>query len=624
MTRNELRPIWYHRVPTGFWCRSGNRRAFMEWLERKLRIREPEDWYQLTSGTVRRLGGTTLLSRYYGHSVHTMVSDYVPWYDFKEWLFPVAPSGFWKDAANRRRYLAWLGEKLGYHEFEDWYQLTMKDVKRNRGVTLSRMYCHPYTLLKTHFPKYEWLEWRFSSTPHNFWPDPANRRRYLEWLGNELGFQKPEDWYHLRFSDLDKTGGRSLRSFFGGCARIVMMHFPEYDWQPWRFDVTPDGFWPDPANVHRYLEWLAEELGFKKPEDWYRLRCVDMTVNHGATLLDRNGCSVATLVAAAFPEYEWDEWKFEVTPNYFWDEPANCRRYLEWLGEQLGFKEPRDWYRIQTRDFSNHRGETLLLKFNGSPSAVVKFGFPEYEWHEWLFNLTPRNFWDEPANCRRYLEWLGEQLGFKEPRDWYRIQACDFSNHSGVALLDRFNRSPSAVVRFGFPEYEWYEWLFRSTPRNFWGDPANARRYLEWLGGELGFKKMEDWYQIQLGDLFANRGSGLTRPYGNAPSLILKAMMPEYDWKEWLFARVPWGFWSDRRNRRRYLEWLAEKLGIRDRDGWGRLRTRHFFENHGTTLICAYKTSVADVLLDTFPRSHPAVKGIVGNRGMTRKRRKPR
>ena len=89
--------------------------------------RRPEDWYVLTSATVRRFGGSGLLQSYYRGSQQNMLRDYLPWYDWKEWLFPKVPGGFWMDLANCRRYLEWLGEKLGFDEPEDWYVTGRED-----------------------------------------------------------------------------------------------------------------------------------------------------------------------------------------------------------------------------------------------------------------------------------------------------------------------------------------------------------------------------------------------------------------------------------------------------------------------------------------------------------------
>ena len=36
------------------------------------------------------------------------------------------PSGFWKDEKNHKKYLLWLGKKLGYTNMEDWYNINKK------------------------------------------------------------------------------------------------------------------------------------------------------------------------------------------------------------------------------------------------------------------------------------------------------------------------------------------------------------------------------------------------------------------------------------------------------------------------------------------------------------------
>jgi len=50
-----------------------------------------------------------------------------------------------------------------------------------------------------------------------------------------------------------------------------------------------------------------------------------------------------------------------------------------------------------------------------------------------------------------------------------------------------------------FKEYE-------KAPRNFWGDPKNQRDYLTWLSQRLGYKSMEEWYDISKDIFRANYG----------------------------------------------------------------------------------------------------------------------
>jgi hypothetical protein len=238
-------------------------------------------------------------------------------------------------------------------------------------------------------------------------------------------------------------------------------------------------------------------------------------------------------------------------------------------------------------------------------------GFPEHDWHEWRFRILPNFFWDDPANVRRYLEWLGEELGFRTQKDWYRLTVDDVKTHRGSGLLIRHHHSLARIMSLYFPEHEWDEWEFRRPVRSMWDDPDFGRAYLEKLGKRLGFKEPEDWYRVKFMDFVSYQGSAMTNRFNSSPVAILRTYMPEYDWKEWLFKTPPVRWWTDREARRRYLDWLAEKLGIRSAEDWGRLRCKHFIKNRGNGLVKNYEWSVRDVLVDTFPRDHPAVRGIL-------------
>ena len=39
-------------------------------------------------------------------------------------------------------------------------------------------------------------------------------------------------------------------------------------------------------------------------------------------------------------------------------------------------------------------------------------------------------------------------------------------------------------------------WLFRPVPKGFWAKKENRLDYLLWLGGRLGYRQAQDWYQV--------------------------------------------------------------------------------------------------------------------------------
>ena len=76
-------------------------------------------------------------------------------------------------------------------------------------------------------------------------------------------------------------------------------------------------------NRRRYLDWLGQHLGLRRPEDWYRLGNRDFLQHHGHGVVKHFGYSIPALLQEYWPEYAWQEWRFASVPDGFWDEPGN-------------------------------------------------------------------------------------------------------------------------------------------------------------------------------------------------------------------------------------------------------------------------------------------------------------
>jgi hypothetical protein len=207
--------------------------------------------------------------------------------------------------------------------------------------------------------------------------------------------------------------------------------------------------------------------------------------------------------------------------------------YANWLGERLCYKNTEDWYNI-TGDKINDNGGCGLLSdyYHSSPSLFVTKMFPGYEWLEWKFGQTTPHFWEDIKNQKKYTKWLGEQLGYKNMEDWYDITYYKINNNCGGGLMVLYyNGSPSLFIKTMFPDYEWLEWKFGQTSQHFWKNIENQKTYTIWLGEQLGYKNMEDWYDITWNKICDNCGNGLVSSYYNdSPLLFVKAMFPNYEW----------------------------------------------------------------------------------------------
>lgn len=82
------------------------------------------------------------------------------------------------------------------------------------------------------------------------------------------------------------------------------------------------------------------------------------------------------------------------------------------------------------------------------------------------------------------------------------------------------------LLKENFPEIEWLPWKFdnqrwlkkcekkcNKKNRGVWQDQKSHRKFVEWLGKELNFKTMEDWYNISQADIKQHGGGGLLHYY---------------------------------------------------------------------------------------------------------------
>jgi hypothetical protein len=147
------------------------------------------------------------------------------------WIPGRVPRHFWEDRHNRRNYLLWLGWKLGFRKVADWYRLQSDDFKANRGDRVLGLHGDsPVHAVIDCFPEYDWCEWLFRQAPKDFWQLPANRQRYLRWLGKQLGFRRPRDWHAVRTDDIMSHHGRSLLKCYASMHDLLQEFLPQLDW----------------------------------------------------------------------------------------------------------------------------------------------------------------------------------------------------------------------------------------------------------------------------------------------------------------------------------------------------------------------------------------------------------
>lgn len=301
----------------------------------------------------------------------------------------------------------------------------------------------------------------------------------------------------------------------------------------WLIHSVPGRYWENRENRRKYLLWLCYRLRCRKMRDIYRLTHEDVKRNRGGGVAGSYWrASLIEGVKECFPQYDWKEWLFVNAPREFWKDKKNHHRYMQWLGEQLGIRSVEDWYSVSTEDFQKHAGGSFLLCYRSSVSLAVKAFLPQYDWKEWMFEYMPKGFWDLRKNRRRYMRWLEKVLKIKNLDDWYHVSLKHFNDNYGREFIKRYHQVPALAVIDLIPRKNWYEWQFVRVPTGFWKKVENRRRYMQWLGKRLGFKRPEDWYRLRWQDVKNHCGGGLMQEFRSC-TLLLRELLPQFNWDNW-------------------------------------------------------------------------------------------
>ena len=103
---------------------------------------------------------------------------------------------------------------------------------------------------------------------------------------------------------------------------------------------------------------------------------------------------------------------------------------------------------------------------------------PEYIGHNG--QRVPRGHWSNKKNVKIYMDWLAKREGYTTMEDFYKIKKDTFKNNFGGGLLTSNNQSPTKILFSVYPNYNWLEWKFHCTPRGYWSDKRNQKKYMEW------------------------------------------------------------------------------------------------------------------------------------------------
>jgi len=292
---------------------------------------------------------------------------------------------------------------------------------------------------------------------------------------------------------------------------------------------VPNGFWDNNEAVDCYIIWFKHTYKITKDEDWYNIKVRDIEKNEGSRLLSRYNSSLIDFLNSYYPDKEFLQWKFNQVQKNYWKYSENRKKCFEWLVKKLNYNNYEDYYKLKQRVFIDNDVGKLVGYYQDSTLKLLQDLFPEHLWLPWKFEQVSKSFdWLNKDNAKLWLEWFAREHNYNSMEDWYKITQNEIKKYNGGGLLWHYNGSHLHMLSDNYPEYNWLPWLFEgAAPNNYWNDPVNVKRYLEWLFNRLGCKSESDWYSKSWKDIYENNGASLRSKYDSFEDL-LSILYPRY------------------------------------------------------------------------------------------------
>jgi len=151
---------------------------------------------------------------------------------------------------------------------------------------------------------------------------------------------------------------------------------------------SPSGeYWQNPKNSRKWLERVKKKLGYKCMDDWYNVTVHDINNNDGLSLLKVYNNSPSKALVNAYPEHNWQLWRFKTQPRSYWDnmmkDNKEALRMMDWLGDKLTVTHLNDWYRVSMQQL-----QAWVSHINSSTTLVhlLRMCYPQHEWEVQLFS----------------------------------------------------------------------------------------------------------------------------------------------------------------------------------------------------------------------------------------------
>jgi len=312
-----------------------------------------------------------------------------------------------------------LGSKLDIAEddLDAWFKVDQRAFSEAGGIELLSKFGSMRFVLSRAFPERQWPAFRFGKVPRGYFDSPERQREFVEYVSNELNIRELDEWYLKSSTDLARFGGVGIPGVSGkSISNLLASVYPNHPWDVSRFTFKPH-YWTSLENQKRRMDDIGKKIGIRNLDDWYSIKVTSLAPFGASSILKLYGGTLSKLLPSVYPNHPWDVSKFSVKPRKYWSFIENQRKFMDDLGGKFGIKDLDGWYSISTKQMESS-GASLLRKYDGSLSKLLRTLYPNHKWEIARFSHRPRNYWNAPDNQKRFMDDLGKKIGINSEADF--------------------------------------------------------------------------------------------------------------------------------------------------------------------------------------------------------------
>lgn len=285
-------------------------------------------------------------------------------------------------------FLRLKAEACGLISLQDWYVKRRENLEGYQTVqrTLKKFWKGDIIFAVSKlFPEQTVCWWYFHKIPDGVLDKLYLRRQYMDWLETKLGYQCETDWYKVQQSHFDENFGNQLTAHMGGILQVLKDYYFNFNWEPWLFNVAPNGSWQSMKTRDSFLKYTEKQLKITNSEEWYKFNVTAEIHKYGGRSLLKEYKNFFEMLEHLRPKTQWKFWKFKKSARGLWRNKDRQTEYLNWLSRKLGLAVYQDWYDVTSQDFEANYGLSLLGIYGGSVSDCIMNTLDEYPWEKIFF-----------------------------------------------------------------------------------------------------------------------------------------------------------------------------------------------------------------------------------------------